>query len=184
MGKEIRPLLVKLVFGVLFSDEDRLKKAKKILTRKFGKIDFESDPMPYFTTSYYDEEMGTPITRAFFSFAKLIHREDLVKIKRFTNRLEIRLSEKGKRRINLDPGFLSEGKFVLATTKNHQHRIYIRRGIFYEITLKFSEKKWQPNPWTYRDYASEEYRAIFKRIRRLYVRALNDSGARKSLHYR
>jgi hypothetical protein len=39
------------------------------------------------------------------------------------------------RPLNLDPGYLTEAKLVLATTKDRNHRLYLDRGIFAEVTL-------------------------------------------------
>ncbi|MBO7722915.1 MAG: DUF4416 family protein, partial [Thermoguttaceae bacterium] len=60
-----------------------------------------------------------------------------------------------ERPLNLDPGYIDLGKFVLASTKDHGHRIYLRDGIFAEITLSYSQKRWQALPWTYADYKNE-----------------------------
>jgi len=56
----------------------------------------------------------------------------------------------------------------LATTKNRDHRIYIGQGIFAEVTLHFRGKSFRAWEWTYPDYATPEYIAIFNEIRALY----------------
>jgi hypothetical protein len=117
--------------------------------------------------------MGNPIYRCFLSFKKLILPEELVKIKLFTNRIELKYAEEGKRKINLDPGYMELGKFILATTKDQQHRIYIGGGIYEEITLFYSKKIWQHWEWTYPDYRSEEYKSILGKIREIYRKQIN-----------
>ena len=57
-----------------------------------------------------------------------------------------------ERPLNLDPGLLTLGKFMLATTKDQAHRVYLRDGIFAEVTLRFHAGAWEPWPWTYADY--------------------------------
>ena len=56
------------------------------------------------------------------------------------------------RPINIDPGYLSMTKLVLASTKNREHRIYLRDGIYAEVTLAFRTQAWVPLDWTYADY--------------------------------
>jgi hypothetical protein len=64
------------------------------------------------------------------------------------------------RRVNLDPGYVTLGKLVLATTKDHAHRIALRDGIFAEVTLAYRGGRWEPFPWTYPDYRSGRYDAF------------------------
>jgi len=75
-------------------------------------------------------EMGKPLFRQFLSFEKLISPEQLVEIKLFTNQLEQESAEQGRRRVNLDPGYLSLDHLVLATGKPCAHRIYLSQGIW------------------------------------------------------
>ncbi|MCX7821375.1 MAG: DUF4416 family protein [Brevinematales bacterium] len=166
---------VKLVIPILFSDNEVFNKVKEILLEKFGEIDFESSPFSFEFTDYYNQEMGTPIYRCFISFKNLITPEELVNIKIFTNELEEKFATDKKRKINLDPGYLCLGKFILATTKDQQHRIYMGKGIFEEITLFYRNKEWQHYEWTYPDYRSEKYKTILTQIREIYKKNLKNS---------
>ena len=107
---------------------------------------------------------------------KLSDPAALACIKRQTNGLEQELAIGGKRRINLDPGYVSMAKFVLATTKNHGHRIYIGEGIYAEVTLRYHDKAFRPWEWTYPDYRQEEYLRILQEIRDLYIVQLKDAA--------
>jgi hypothetical protein len=70
------------------------------------------------------------------------------------------------RPLNLDPGYLTEAKLVLASTKDRDHRVYLDRGIYAEVTLHYQRGRgWQPRPWTYPDYRSEPYLQFFTRCR-------------------
>ena len=80
------------------------------------------------------------------------------------------------RRINLDPGYVSASKMVLASTKDHAHRIYLGKGIFAEITLRYYQKTFQPWEWTYPDYRTQEYIDLFNQIRKIYMQQLRESG--------
>ena len=44
------------------------------------------------------------------------------------------------RPLNLDPGYITLAKLVLASTKDHAHRIYLGQGIFAEVTLLFQRR--------------------------------------------
>ena len=175
MAKAVRPSPVKLILGAIFASEGVLIKAEAQLKRKFGPIDFASPIIPFNFTKYYEEEMGLGLLRKFFSFQKLINPNQLATIKSYTNRLEKRLSLKKDnlgRTINLDPGYISLSKLVLATWKNYAHRIYLDKGIFAEIALHFQDESFQPWPWTYPDYKSKAYLQVFKAIRQIYLTQL------------
>lgn len=160
---------VKLVIGFIYKDEAIFIRAKDKLKRKFGGTDFESEPIDFNYTGYYKEEMGSNLKRRFISFRKPIPIQDLYRIKLYTNRLEARFLLSKCRQINIDPGYLDPAKLVLATTKDYAHRIFLRKGIFAEITLSFRGNSFSPNDWTYPDYRSKEYIDIFNQIRKLYV---------------
>ncbi len=59
----------------------------------------------------------------------------------------------GKRQVNLDPGILSEERLILATGKNYTHRIYLRNGIYGDLTLIYGKGSYRTLPWTYPDYS-------------------------------
>ncbi len=84
-----------------------------------------------------------------------------------SHRQSRRLENQG-RLINIDPGYVDLAKLVLASTKDYAHRIYLRKGIFAEITLSYRGNSFSPNDWTYPDYRSAEYIGIFNQIRKLY----------------
>lgn len=160
---------VKLIIGFIFKEEIVFNKAKAILERKFGKIDFQSQILSFSHTDYYAEEFGQDLKRKFISFQKLITPQQLAGIKILTNKIENYLSREGKRRINIDPGYLDLSKLILATTKDYRHRIYLNKGIYAEVTLFYQGKSFQSWEWTYPDYRTPEYIAIFNQIRELYA---------------
>jgi len=67
--------------------------------------------------------------------------------------------------VNIDPGYLTPAKLILATTKDYSHRLYLGRGIYGEIILVYSCGSFKPLPWTYPDYRSEDYSKYFSRVR-------------------
>jgi len=98
----------------------------------------------------------------------------LFKIKINTNIIEEKLSKHGLRIINIDPGYLDMAKLILASTKDYKHRIYLDKGIYAEITLFYQNKNFTPWEWTYPDYKSSDYIAIFNHIRALYAEQIKN----------
>lgn len=170
MGKATQPKPVKLICGMISPKETLCREAGNSLEEEFGEIDFESHILPFVHTKYYQKELGTALERKFISFKNLIDPGGLAEVKLFTNKLEKeKFSRWEKREINLDPGYICISKLVLATTKNHQHRIYLKDGIYAEVTLRFVGRTFVPYEWTYPDYRTEEYIKIFNSIRHLYL---------------
>lgn len=178
MGKTQKPQAVKLISGFIFKEEENFKKANGLLERRFGQVDFQSEPLPFDYTNYYAKEFGLGLKRTFLSFKKLIYPQQLSGIKVFTKTLEKRLSLKGSRRVNIDPGYLDLAKLVLASTKDFSHRIYLNRGIWAEVTLVYQGKTFKPWEWTYPDYRTQEYLAIFNRIRAIYSAQIKKIASR------
>lgn len=154
-----------LFTGLLFNKDDPLNEARQRLVSLFGKVLFESPALDWDSSEYYRKELGWPIKRRFIFFEGLINSETLPDIKLLTRDIEETLSRDGKRTINIDPGYLTLSKVVLASTKNYSHRIYMGKGIFAEVTLVFRNKRYQPHLFTYPDYASDSYIELFMRAR-------------------
>lgn len=163
---------VKLFVGLLSGDVDLLRRARQLLTRKYGQIDAESDIWPFDQTDYYATEMGPDLQRTFVSIADLIRPDSLAEIKRETVGLEAQIADETlsvvPRPVNIDPGILDLSKVVLATTKDANHRIYLGSGIYAESTLQYVSGQWQPWPWTYPDYADPRTLAYFTNVRETY----------------
>lgn len=162
----------KLIIGILISSPDLLSQLEQALEESFGLIDYRSELFPFSFTNYYDREMGEGIFRRFVSFRDLVDPGTLAEIKHRSNELETRYMEGGDRKINLDPGLLSLGKLILASTKDNAQRIPLSRGIYGEITLIYRRKSFQALPWTYPDYQSPRYHDILHYIRSLYATQL------------
>jgi len=176
MGTIKEPQPVKLVIPMIAGEEALFDEAVHALGEHFGPVDYRSATLPFTHTTYYEREFGPNLLRQFASFERLIDPGELAHIKRLTNDLEIAWADAaGRRRINLDPGYLTQAKFVLATTKNQAHRIYIGEGIYAEVTLIYRHGAFEPLPWTYPDYRTPEYRAILAAIRALYDRQIKSA---------
>jgi hypothetical protein len=180
MGKAEEPLPVKLIASMFAATRELLEEAKVRLGQEFGPIDYESELLPFDHTNYYAAEFGENLKRRFVAFEELVHPGKLVEIKLLTNALEMEWTvggrpREGKRQINIDPGYISHSKLVLATTKNHAHRVYLGQGIHAEVTLHFRDGTFCAWPWTYPDYASPPLVAIFNQIRGIYVKQLRET---------
>lgn len=140
------------------------------LIGRFGPVESESPVYPWNHTAYYEKELGPDLKRQFLFFKQPIPPDALSEIKQFTNELEqqwVRPSAQGNLRlINLDPGYLAPSKIVLATTKDYSHRIYLRDGIYAEVTLMYQGSSFHALPHTYPDFRSDEYIALFNRARK------------------
>lgn len=118
--------------------------------------------------------------RKFLSFESLISPQRLAEIKSLTNELEVRFQrQESERGINIDPGYVEAGKLVLATIKNQQHRIYLGKGIYGEVTLRFRKGRFEPWEWTYPDYRSAPYLKFFNRVREIYLEQLPKGKGQK-----
>jgi hypothetical protein len=176
MGTIRTPPPVKLFIGVLTSIPEILPEAEERLSPLFGAADLRSALFPFDLTHYYDQAMGTPIYRCFFSFAELIEPSTIAAIKIKTNEIEEAFAESYRnvpRPINLDPGYLELSKIVLASTKNFYHRILISRNIYAEVTLHFEKGEWRSFPWTFPDFKSDRYHPYFMSLRERYRNQLN-----------
>ena len=165
----------KLVMPILFSREQMRPSLLEELQTRYGPADYTSIDLPFSYTNYYDEEMGTPITRFFVCFRRLVDPGTLAQIKGETNLLERRFAESGRRKVNIDPGLLNLSRFVLATSKDGSHRIPLADGVFAEVTLMYEKGGYRPLEWTYPDYRSGEYLRILGDIRKLYKVAISTS---------
>lgn len=146
-----------------------LQRGEEELRLRLGAIDFMSERFPFDFTDYYAEEMGVSLFRHFATFGELMPIPRLSEIKHATNRLEEELSgPDGKRRINIDPGYLCLHHVVLATTKGYTHRPYLRDGIYADLTLIYRNKSFQALEWTYPDYRQSKVIELFNRLRKKY----------------
>ncbi len=177
MGRIKQPQPVKLIASVFTSDEALLAQARDVLADRFGRIDYQSEPLPFDHTDYYAREFGEGLVRQILAFAELIRPQRLAEIKCITNDLEMAWAVGLTRRVNLDPGYVALSKMVLATTKDYSHRIYLGQGIYGEVTLHYRRGVFHPWEWTYPDYASPRYLEIFGQIRDIYVAQLRDRSA-------
>lgn len=183
MGKTFLPKPAKLIISMFTSDKSLFNLYKEELIKRFGEVDIESNVQPFNFTNYYKEEIGENLIQKLFSFSTLIRQDELAEIKIISNDLENNNIDKNtkinvthhKRKINLDPGYITLDKYILASTKNGPSRIYLNQGIYAEITLRFINKSFVPyDEYTYPNYKTNEYINFLNSVRLKYKLQLRD----------
>jgi hypothetical protein len=169
MGQIQPPLPVLLIVAASSRYEPALDWARSQCESQLGTLSHVSEPFDFTETDYYAATMGDKLKKQFFAFERLIDPADLPAIKRRTNEWEAMYAALNRhpepRPLNLDPGYITLAKLVLASTKDHAHRIYLHDGIHAEITLMYRQRKWQPLEWTYPDYRRDDYQRFFTQCR-------------------
>ena len=174
MGKVHPPSLVTPLVALLLAREEDYAPLVGELEQLFGPRELESPVYPFTYTDYYRAAMGADLKRRFATFRRLADPADLVSWKLATNALEERWSAASAGRgparpVNVDPGYLTSAKLVLASTKDFAHRVYLREGIFAEVTLTFRNGVWESHPYTFPDYRSGLYDPFLKQVRELHL---------------
>jgi len=136
---------------------------------EWGPLAATSEPFDFVETDYYQATMGCDLKKQFLAGSRLVDPTDLVAMKLQTNLWEDAYASMANhvesRPLNLDPGYLTPAKLVLASTKDHSHRVYLGRGIYAEVTLYFKTGRWQHREWTYPDYRRDDFQAFFTLLR-------------------
>lgn len=169
------PQPVVLFAAVTFSTPAAMEQVRQKLVAEWGPLENTSAVFDFNKTNYYRDEMGAELQKQFLVFARRIPPEALVAAKVFSNSIEEQFLAAGHRTVNIDPGYLSAAKMVLATTKNYMHRLYLGRGIFGDLHLKTVDRKLVPNPWTYPDYQTPFALEFFNKLRQSYLNELNQA---------
>ncbi|MBN1348532.1 DUF4416 family protein [candidate division KSB1 bacterium] len=162
------PQPVKLIIGILYTDDALLANALDLLKPELGDIDYQSPVYEFNISEYYFAEMGHPIQRMFISFGRLVNPKELAPIKIQTNAIEDQLAVQSNRKVNLDPGYLDFDKFVLASAKYNGQKVYLDLGIWADLTLRYEKGNFYPFPWSFPDFKRGLYNAAFQRMRELY----------------
>lgn len=183
MGK-IRPVIpAALITGITFSSEDVVQNALRKLTGEFGPLAFQSDVFDFTMTDYYTSEMGENLKKRFFCYQQPIEIGRLPDIKLYTNDLEMEFAlgddDNPMRSVNIDPGYVTLSKLVLATTKDYSHRIYIGKGIYGEITLHYMKGEFRPFFHTYPDHQTPLAIEFFNQVRN-HIKKKDHYGAGRS----
>ena len=169
MGEINDPKPVLLLIAASSRYDEALSWTEEHAAREYGAIRLKSDAFDFSETNYYQETMGSDLKKQFLVFDQLIDPGALPQIKIATNAMETEYAEQHShpesRPLNLDPGYFTLAKLVLASTKDHSHRLYVGEGIYAEITLSYRRRGWQKSDWTYPDYQRDDFQEFFTRCR-------------------
>lgn len=146
--------------AVISQDTSYIDHAIERLVDLWGDVAERSSPIGFDPGGFYENKMGANLQKVLVGFETFEDPADLTAWKLRTNGIEVEfaghVSASVERPINLDAGYLSQAKLVLATVKDRDHRIYLRDGIFAEVTMNYTAKRWQTHRWTYPSYRDEE----------------------------
>ncbi|MFV9645733.1 MAG: DUF4416 family protein [Desulfobacterales bacterium] len=173
------PKPAKLVIGLFMKEKGLIEQITAELIEVFGSIDMVSPWFPFNYTDYYESEMNAPLFRRMLTFKELIKQSSLADIKNITNEIESNYSREEKRLINIDPGYMLQERFVLATGKNFAHRIYIGKKIYADLTLIYTKGEFKKLPWTYPDYSDKSMLSFLRQVRNKYVADLKNTQESK-----
>jgi hypothetical protein len=180
MGEIVKHKPVMLIAAVTSRHESALAWAAETATRHWGKLALQSPVFDFTETDFYTQSMGTELKKQFLAFDNLIDPVELAETKLKSNDWEVEYSNASEhselRPLNIDPGYISEAKLVLATTKDRDHRIYLQQGIFAEVTLHFRGRKWTASRWTYPDYQRPDFQEFFTKCRSLLRERIRTAG--------
>lgn len=159
-----RDPFVKKIVGLLVprGNSEMFDITWNLLYEVWGEPERISPFFPFTWTNYY-KDIAPELDKCFFSYPGLFNMSELPDWKILTCRLE---KETGTtRKINLDPGTIDGAKLLLASTKNYAHRIYLRDGIFAEVTLCKKKDKWESFFYTFPDFLSGVYDEWLETVR-------------------
>ena len=164
MSKVLKQSKAVLITALMYNDINIYNLTLEKLINNFGEIEVISDEYLFSHSIYYKEEMGDTLNKRFIVFKNTgMHAHPL--------------DDKNNRKINIDPAILTLENFILVTNKNFTHRIYLKDGVFADLTLIYKKKKgYTELPWTYADYSSEETKKFLKKIRELFYNRLIESS--------
>ena len=146
--------------GVITRHEAARRWAMETLTKHWGVPVLVSPEIPFEAGGYYTPSMGPGLQKTLVAIEGFQDPAGLADWKLRTNRWEAEYAADSdhaeERPLNLDPGYMSQAKLVLATTKDRDHRLYLRDGMFAEVTLTYVGKAWQHHRWSYPSYRTPE----------------------------
>ncbi len=160
-----------LFMSILFNQREiNQTSINSLIKAKFGAFSIYTHS--YFPMKdYYEKEMGSPLMRYFLFFENKISPTQLIDIKLACDQLEKDVFKQDEnitnRVVNLDPGYISASQVILSTGKPYNHRVYLDKGVYAELTYRFEANSFATLPWTYPDYSHPEVIKVFNIFREL-----------------
>ena len=157
---------VKLIVGVLYPTDEWFAWTLEELKPLWGEPELLSDAVPFTTTDYY-RDIAPHLFRRFACFPGLLGAGDLVGWKRESGVVETK--SRTPRAVNIDPGYVDGARLILASTKDHAHRVYLSDGIYAEVTMRYRFGRWVSFDYTFPDFASGVYDKFLTAARRCWL---------------
>lgn len=133
------------------------------LRKIFGEVDFETKDYDFGTfTHYYEKEMGQNLKKKFVFFKKSSEM-NMADAKKSTIELEKKFSSNGKRRVNIDPGYINRDEMGMPTTKYLRFKTLLKDGIYNQVIYRF-ENGIKEAEGAFPDFRSEEVKRIFAKV--------------------
>lgn len=167
MARVIEVQQVQPIAGVLFADAALLEPVEQALEARLSPIELRSAAFDFNVTEYYGGEMGSGLKRIIYAFRDLASPETIADIKLATNDVEAYFAASGRRRVNIDPGYIDFHKLVLASVKFLGQKIYVGKGVYADPTLHY-DKGWRPYPWAFPDFKDGRYTEFLNQVRAAY----------------
>src|SRR5690606_15903168 len=129
-----------LFLSLLYTNEEDLK----VVEDAFGEA--SEVFIPSFTPSvdYYEKEMGEGIKRCIWFYTDLISQDKIIDLKLLSYEIEKKLADADKRKVNIDPGFMTMDQMFLTTFKWAPFRLYHSSGIYFDLQYLFYKKTFTP----------------------------------------
>ncbi len=168
---EVPPVMV---IASIISHADKLKESTCILLEsRFGKAELASPLYPFDLSGYYEKEMGAFLSRRWYCFSKLWDASELAEWKYLCGNIENDfLDLKGNRTVNIDPGYLDYGKLVLASFKSAPDKIYMGRGVWAHMCLRYGRGSFTAPDHSFPDFKDGRFNDFMLEARRLYRKML------------
>jgi len=160
--------------ALLYREEAPLATALEALEELWSPLALRGAAHPFDRTDYYAPEMGEGLQRLLVAFSVLVPPTWLVPAKHEAARLEDILRTDGKRRVNIDVGYLDLYKVVLASWKHRGHKLYLDQGVWGDLTLTFAKGAYRPLEWTFPDFRTGLYDTELHAMREAYKAQLRE----------
>ncbi len=158
-----------LIAAIFSRYPEALQWAARRIESSWGPLLLASPLFDFTETAYYERLMGAGLKKQLLAVAGDYDPARLAETKLTSNQWEAEYATLDnfpvERPLNIDPGYVTPMKVVLASTKDRRHRIYLRDGIYAEECLYYDQKAWQGRPWTYPDYLRSDYHAFLIEVR-------------------
>lgn len=123
----------------------------------FGQVLHLGKLFPFDGTGYYGREMGGGLFRGLVSFAALVEPEKIALEKARSNSLEAKLSKAGRRKVNVDVGYMDLDKVVLPSFKRGPFKLYAGGGVWLDMQLTYAKGRFHPTAWAFPDFKAGLY---------------------------